>query len=655
VFTRLRHAYSNRPFPFHAAVLLLTCFAVFSNTYGHEFQLDSEEGLVDNSYIRSLDQIPRLFSDPLTLTTNQANVDYRPILMTTYALNYWMSGYEMWSWHLVQILLHFACVLGLYGLCRNLMSRFHAGEGSDAIAHIGLISALIFAVHPVTSGVVNYVWARSTLLTVALLFPCLLLAMRRRPSRGSNLLSWVLYALALFTKIEALAVLGVLCLVEVLRAASRRMETTSSNPGTSSSLVIRDLRASLNRQTLFKLLPFAVITVVYLAIRLPLIPDYAVQSRAANNVTHLEYLLTQTTAWWTYVLHWFLPINLVADHANYPIARSLMEPRVMMAVGGWIAVGVLTLRLYRRYPYVPLLTIAALMLISPTSSFIPLAEMVNEHRPYMPMAILSLTWMIPLSLAARHAVAHSRIPASSVPLFVVVLLASLATVTWHRNTAFSTTESYWGDIQAKAPSMRSQVNYGRLMLSNGEMDAARECFEASLESSPNWHVTHANLGVLFDRTGDDAMALKHFDLAVAYEVHTGDSLYYRGRFHLSRQRYSSAYADFQDCLLKSREAYRVLVGLATACAGLGRGDECLETTRRCLEDEPEKTEFEIVEISRPFWGAPDRYRAGLRYFQALAEDLPGRWWIHTNIASLAGLLGEGDVAATASRRAEELR
>lgn len=37
----------------------------------------------------------------------------RPILQTTFALNYAITGYQMWSWHLVQILVHTICVLGL--------------------------------------------------------------------------------------------------------------------------------------------------------------------------------------------------------------------------------------------------------------------------------------------------------------------------------------------------------------------------------------------------------------------------------------------------------------------------------------------------------------------------------------------------------------
>ena len=116
---RLRDVYLRHAARFHAGILLVACFAVYSNGYNHAYNLDSVNGIKLNSYVRSLKFVPLYFTDQQTLTSNRGNRDYRPLLQTTYALNYAVSGYRIWSWHLVQVILHAACALGLYLFCRR--------------------------------------------------------------------------------------------------------------------------------------------------------------------------------------------------------------------------------------------------------------------------------------------------------------------------------------------------------------------------------------------------------------------------------------------------------------------------------------------------------------------------------------------------------
>jgi tetratricopeptide (TPR) repeat protein len=142
---------------------------------------------------------------------------------------------------------------------------------------------------------------------------------------------------------------------------------------------------------------------------------------------------------------------------------------------------------------------------------------------------------------------------------------------------------------------------------------------------------------------------------VQNEIYGSQSLSYRGSFLLRQKQYAEAAADFRRSLELAVDPYDSLKGLATALSGQGEWREALETTEELCRLRGKRCEYDIVDISTPFWEEERFYPAGIRYYQSLEETLPGRWWIHRNIAGLAERLGRNDLAAESRRRAEELK
>ena len=191
-------------------------------------------------------------------------------------------------------------------------------------------------------------------------------------------------------------------------------------------------------------------------------------------------------AWWYYVGHWVAPVNLVADHASFHVYRSVLDGTFLLALFGWLLVATLCISQWRRRPYLAFLAASALALLSPTSSFVPLAEMVNEHRPYMPLAVLSLSVMIPLGLAARRYYAPGRRANVFLCLSVVGICLAMGRATYQRNRDFSTLVSYWEDVVDKAPSGRAYCNYGRTFMDDADYQSALVYMLRSVELSPPW-------------------------------------------------------------------------------------------------------------------------------------------------------------------------
>lgn len=635
----------------HGVLLAIVCTAVYSNNFRHDFLLDDGHSIERNIAVRSLANIPSYFTDPATFSSLRANIDYRPVLQVTYALNYWMGGYDTFWWHATQILLHLACVLGLYFLCRAVLRQTGGPLADPAmLLWVPLLSALVWAVHPTASGVVNYISARSSMMTAAFLLAAFGAYMRPQDDPRSARVSWpavVLFALALMTKVEAVAALAVFFLWEVWRTARARGHQHG---------LMSDLRAALDRQTLRRILPLLAVAAAYFAVRMQVMAPFNFdESRRQPGVTALDYLLTQTVVWWEYVAHWFVPVGLVADHGSYPVYRSIFSGPVPLAILGWLGVAALALASWRKQPWLAFLAISALALLSPTSSIAPLSEMLNEHRPYLPVAVLSLAWMIPLGAAIvrTQRARPALLPAVAVTLVTAVGVLGAATV--RRNQAFSTNRAYLEDILAKAPSGRALVNYGLIFMREGDYARARDLFTRALEYSPRWHIVHINLGIVKRQAGELEEARRHFDLAVEYDRFSGTALTWRGEHHLAIKDFAAAVRDFEVARPRSLDHYALCRGLATGHAGLGEVDQAVAQTRECLRLDAAQTGRDIVAISTPFFENPDLAAAGLRYFDTLAEILPGTWWVHANIATLAGRLGDDKRAAAARQLADSLR
>ena len=582
------------PFRNVLTIVVAAVFVAYYNSFKNGFHLDDFDGLVTNPWIRSLKNVPRFFVDPFTLTTIRANCDYRPVLQTTYALNYAISQYNPWSWHLFNLILHLIVVLSLYLLGRTLFGRGRIVETPNLTEKDGdllsLGAAVLFAVHPITTGIANYMWARSSLLVAAFVLPASVLylrAMRDQRGLGGFLLPLALYTLALFTKVEAISFLGVLYIAEVLlapegseafqsRQQRRRKAVTAKDSEERSNSFLRQLLPT--RAGWRRLLPFGVITVIYFAIRLKVIPPGVNDAWGVYTIDRTTYFLTQFRAWWYYIGELLAPVQMVADYGAYPTSNSLFDPRVLYALAGWAIVGALLLYAARRAPAVAFLGLAYFIYLSPTSSFLPLSEMVNEHRPYLPTAGLFLLGMLGLFLLARRLAQRPRL------LFAVVVLLlalPLVALTHARNKVWKDDLTIWGDTVQKNPeSPRAQMNYGLALMARANYVEAEQRFRETVRLAPFWDRAHINLGIVLAAQGKTKEAQPQYDEAVRLAPDSPDGYYWRGLFRSKQGDLAGAIADLQKAVALAHAPLKELQALADNLIRAGRTQEAREAIER---------------------------------------------------------------------------
>jgi hypothetical protein len=615
--------------------IFATAVALYATNFSHAFHLDSQYGLVENQAIERLANIPSYFTDPFTLTSLRTNADYRPILQITYALNYAISGREVWSWHLVQILLHVFNAGCLMALTAFLLPRLLKEPTHHLHKWVPFVVGALFLIHPTASGVVNYLWARSTLLTTAFLLPTILCFMR-----GRNLWAALLYSLALFTKVEAVGALGVCAMWLVLIEAEKRQ----ANPDRTGDF-IDDLGGILTRPALITMAPMMAITLAYAGLRYWLLPDFLAEVRSDPGMTTLGYFSTQLTAWWYYIGHWWAPIDLVADHLTYPRYMALKEPMVLLALFGWGIVACVLGLLYRTRPVYAFLAVSALALISPHSSFLPLTEMVNEHRPYLAVGLLSMCWIVPSSAFLLGRTIESWTSRQTIGVVALVsLIAGFGVATHARNQIFLTWDSYWEDVVVKAPSWRAHTNLGWFYQSQGEENLAEQHYKKALRLAPLNYLTSSNLGTLYSQQGQIEKARWYHDIAVTLETHTTIGLEARAEHFLATESYSEARADLQRALPRTMKPRKVHQRLTQANAGLGDWRASITHTLAARNLGHVDTANQIIHMVRPFWASREQALLGIQYFSALDGQWPNQWWVHANWGILAEKVGDAEAA-----------
>lgn len=621
--------------------LLVAVGVLYWPNRDHAFFLDSSHVIVENQALRDLKLLGRYFTDPATFTSLRANVDWRPLLTLSYALNYAACGLAMPGWHLVQVLLHLAVGGALWLLGRRVAAD-PLRAGDLRVPGAALAAVAWFLVHPANVGAVSYLSARSSMqcgLFALLALVAYARAVPRADAPGVPALAPLAFAAAMLTKVEAIGMLAGFFLWEAWRRWDEGKDFLAC------------VREALDRRTLRRMAPLVVITVAYFAARhVVMAPFELAETRAPIGVDGRGYLATQLGIWWRYVRLWWAPVGMVADDGAYRMVTSLADPRPWLAGGAWVAVAAALVGRWRRDPAPAFLAVTALALLSPTSSFLPLAEAHNELRPYVPVGLLSLAWVEALAGAGGALPGWARRAALA---GVGVWTAGLLVAATARVQDFTTSTRYWEAVLAEAPSARAHNNLGLARLAEGRDDEALGYFRRAVELAPSWYISRINLAMALDRRGQSE-AEAHWAQAVALDRFTTTSRLFRAEAEVRKQRWAEAWDDLAAIAARQLRPWRFHAARVVSAAHLGHDEAARESAARLLAmDAPRAAPLVVQALGGYF--LPGREEAGVRFLEALRPTLEGEWWVHYNLGSLRTRLGQAEEAAAAFQRSAALR
>jgi hypothetical protein len=270
--------------------------------------------------------------------------------------------------------------------------------------------------------------------------------------------------------------------------------------------------------------------------------------RSEYGISPRHYLYTQAGVIVRYLRLVLLPYDQVFDY-DWAVVRSFagaVLPGLVLLVCA--AIGILAGKRSRLYPFAVLWIFATL---APTSSVVPIADVIAERRMYMPLVGIALLVALVVRDAASVCRRH-RLRLAWIPVTSVVVLLVFGGLAWARNGVWNDPLTLWQDTVRKQPgNPRAHTNLGIRYLQRGNVHDARLALEAALDLIAADESAHA-----IPRHG--AFAATH--LALAY-LELGDAVAAREAYEIARELGADTYGELHEPL------QRVARTLATVSQG----------------------------------------------------------------------------------------
>lgn len=454
-------------------VLLVSAAVVaYTNSLANGFTYDDQVYILRNEIVNH-PSLAGLFR-PLVF-----NNVFRPVYMVSFAVNWAIGRAQPFGYHLLNVLLHAAVVLLLYGLLKELLvSRPQA-------ATIAFVSALLFAVHPIHTEAVASIVGRSELLAVGFLLAAWLLHFRDR-----QFASLLCLLLALLSKESAVVFVPLVVLGDYARGKLKPVQRYAWIAGLAALYLAAFWNIEGGR--------WGEIRVAFL--------DNPLASLPAT-----WRILNALRVGWKYVGLQIYPGTLSCDYSYNAIPLYADWRHTLPAAAA--ALFVLALWIWtvwtRRTGW---LLAGALYLVgfSVTANvLVATGTIMGERLAYLPSAgfclLVALLW---IRLEERQ-----QIVAWGILFGITVALTARTAVRnrdWRNDLALFSSE-----VRAVPGNARAHSNVAAEYAKLGRWDAARAEYQAAIRISPDYPEAIENYGLLESHLGHSRDALRLFQRALS--------------------------------------------------------------------------------------------------------------------------------------------
>jgi len=579
-------------------VILTTVVLVYANGLSSEFVWDDETIIVNRgALLGDASEIPTILtSADSTGAAGGTSPYYRPLSILAFMLDYHLWGREPFGYHLENLLLH-----GL--VCVFVFLLADAAFGDRLLA---LLTAMLFAVHPVDSESVSFVSARNNLLCAAFAFASLL-ALWRSNGGGRR---WVFAALALFS-FSLLSKESAVAVPPFLAALA---------------LFTRDRKLAPAKSVL---LAFFAVLFGYFAVRFFVLGTFTSEAGPALSAERLRLMAAATFENLRLIL---LPIRL---NAHYTPAFLTFHWAKAVVAGSVIATLVFfsvwrrspePIRVGAQWTFWGLLPISNLVVI-PSA---PVAE--RYLYVVLPGSALAVAWVLRRSLrwkagpslvgilvilvaSGAMTFSRNRVWADDLALDESMVQADPANAIARMNLGISYSKRGRAEeaeqelresIRLDASNPRARYNLAVLLLGQGRLAEAAEANAAAVRLDPGFAKARSSLGVILARLGRLREAVRELEAAVNLDPDYAEGRNNLGTVYGQLGQHEKALAEFEAATRLRPDLAIAYFNVGRAQAQLGHEAEARRAFRRAAELDPRYADGSLVEGGARAGGASAR-------------------------------------------------
>ncbi len=572
--------------------LLLLGFLIYSSIVQAPFIFDDRGTITENQTVKSL---------PLALRNLSSS---RYIGYLSFSLNYAYGGLAVQGYHLANIGIHLANALILYFLVRLICSTPGVQKTYASEDFLAFSSAFLFLVHPLQTQAVSYLSQRFTSLATFFYLSSLLFYVKARLSQTGE------------GKKHALKTIGVFSaslLSAVLAMKTKQISFTLPLMAVVCELYLFGLKNKNKKMRslipMFLLIVSAGLVLSGLMITGKSLSNVAASidslSRETVQISRSEYLWTQFKVVTTYLRLMIFPMNQNLDY-DYPVSTTIFSQDMILPLGVLGSLVFLAVAAYKSVRLVSFGIAWFFVALLVESSVIPIRDVINEHRMYLPSIGLCVASMAVIDRAVQHQ--RGKIG------LVIMIIVFLAVGTINRNRVWQTPGSLWSDVISKAPNnARALNNLGIVYKELKFYGTANDLFERALKADKNYSAVYYNLGDMQYQQGNYQKALAYLNIAMQGNkddmLHV-DILNKMGRTYGAQGDKEAAI----QCFLKAIELipYSPVFrnNLAVQYIKAERFDEAIVTLEKALEYAPDQ-DYLYLNLANAYAGKGDETKKAM--------------------------------------------
>ncbi len=517
-------------------ILTLAIGALYGNTLSHSFHYDDFPSILEKPWIRGLDKIPTFIT----------NISIRPVVIFTFNLNYAISEFEVWSYHLFNILIHLAVVLLIYLFTKLMVNFLHRTQPSFPWTwkNVPFIASFIFAIHPLNTQAVTYISGRSSLLATVFFLATCILFFKGFPNNPQSKENFSLNPSTLKSTLYFFS--AMVCLIL----------------GGLSKIIVITLPAILflchfyfySEKTFRNWITTAYVPILLIAMPMAAFIAYRFFSKGGilptgpTEFSASTYFLTQTFVIpFEYFWKMLFPINQSIE-VHYPIISN------WSTITNYIGLSVLGIFVAITFWVSSISRLAGFGLmwmfvtVLPTSSFVPLLDVAVEHRTYLPLIGFSIFFATTIN-GIIQIFKNSALKRNFAYGFCGFLGICMATLLVHRNSVWKDDVSLWTDARRKAPRLvRVYNNLGEAYDKLSRYPEAIEEFQAALKLDPNYVFALNNLGNIYGKMNYFSKAIPYFKKVISIKERYAPAHYNLARAYQSTNQNEKALIHYRKAI-----------------------------------------------------------------------------------------------------------
>ncbi len=580
------------------AVIVLAGLAAYSDSFHGPFIFDDRVFLTQPS-ARSLWPIGPVLAAQ------------RPVAQATFALNYMLGGPGEKGYHVFNVTVHLLAALALFGLLRRTLKLpvFADRFSENASTALAFCAALLWALHPLQTEAVTFIVQRMESLMA--LFYLLTLycfiraatsetetpvnresakARRMEERRGFRSSLFASFALSRFRGQNSVVVWSVAAVVCCLLGMGSK-EVMVSAPLIvllcDRAFVAGSFREALRRRWVLYLGLAATELVLARSLVGAFGPHAEAQTAgfAVPGITPRLYAQSEFGVILHYLRLAFWPSGLCLDY-DWPAARTAGKilPGAFV-IGSLLAITVWANVRWKTWGFVGALFF---LVLAPTSSIMPIADLAVEHRMYLPLAAIISAAVVATYLAGQGLMRHWELPERSrkslgygaAAVGVLLVATALGRLTYLRNADYRTEVSIWQDTASKQrddphawnnladaclrigdysskvldycdKAIALQPNFaeaynnrGTAYADQGRMEEAIRDYTQAISLRENFPTAYCNRANAREMVNDFDAALRDCDRAITLNPDYAEAYYYRGVAYAGQGRFKEAIRDY---------------------------------------------------------------------------------------------------------------